>query len=131
MTVPARKPRSTKPKREYKDELMAWMKSEPQSLGLKWTVMTEHRFHPVRRWRFDYVWLNTDGEHTKIAVEFDGIFGGRSHTSVPGVMRDQQKINEAQLLGWQVFRANARSIADGTFYALMTNVLIERARIGE
>ena len=132
MTVPARKPRSTRPKRDHKGELLEWMQSEPASLGLDWTVKQEHVFHSTRKWRLDYAWISSEGEHTKIAVEFDGIMMRTvGHNGLGGILRDSEKINNAQALGWQVYRANAKTIENGTFYALMTSVLIERARISE
>lgn len=70
----------------------------------------EHRFHPVRRWRFDYAWPD---HH--IALEYDGgTWAGKpGHTYGKGHERDCEKINEAQLLGWQVFRCNVTMVEDG------------------
>lgn len=123
-------PATKKPKIDYKEKLAEYLAIAPKALGLNWTLQPEHRFHPVRRWRFDWIWLDEQGEPTMIAVEFDGIFGGRSHTSIPGIMRDQEKLNHAQILGWRVYRANAGSVRDGSFQAFIDNVLIERARVG-
>lgn len=113
-------------KRDYKAELQEYLAYAPQSFGLDWTLVTEHRFHPIRKWRFDFCWPGA-----KIAVEYDGImFGHASHSSLSGILRDAEKINEAQRLGWRVFRANAKSVERGTFQALMDAVLadeIERA----
>jgi len=65
-------------------------------------VTPEHIFHPVRRWRFDYAVIPA-----KIAVEYDGInfsgHGGR-HSSLVGMTQDHEKMNQAILLGWKVFR---------------------------
>lgn len=62
----------------------------------------EHRFHPTRKWRFDYAWVAG-----KVGIEVDGgiwkgAYGG--HTSGTGKMRDMEKDAEAQMLGWKVFR---------------------------
>ena len=64
-------------------------------------------FHPTRKWRMDLAWPNL-----KIAVEYQGgIFTGQaSHTSIPNILRDQEKNNEAQILGWIVIYANARTV---------------------
>ena len=64
-------------------------------------VVTEHRFHPTRRWRFD---LALPAE--KVAVEIHG-FGRRgghagAHHSITGRRRDMQKLREAAALGWVV-----------------------------
>jgi hypothetical protein len=70
----------------------------------------ECTFHPERKWRFDYCW-----KATKTAIEYDGIYGKNtaSHLSRSGVSRDQEKINEAQLLGWVVIRVNAATVENG------------------
>lgn len=68
----------------------------------------EYKFHPTRKWRFDYA------VRTKmIAFEYEGIFSKKSrHTSLKGFSGDCEKYNEAQLLGWKVFRFTAKSIYD-------------------
>lgn len=117
-------------KRDYKGELEQFLAYAPKALGLDWTLHPEHRFHPTRRWRFDWTWMDERGEPVMIAIEYDGImFGNASHSSLAGILRDSEKANEAQAMGWQVFRANAKSVGDGTFFALIDNVLIERARV--
>ena len=70
----------------------------------------EFRFHPTRKWRFDFCW-----PECKVAVEVEGgIFkrGPGGHTSITGIKRDIEKINAAQLLGWRVFRFHAQHIND-------------------
>lgn len=56
----------------------------------------EHRFHPTRRWRFDFAW-----PACKVAVELEG--RGR-HQTVAGVRADCEKYNTAALMGWTVLR---------------------------
>lgn len=117
-------------KPDYKADLEQFLSYAPRALGLNWTVQPEFRFHTVRRWRFDWIWVDERGEPTMIAVEFDGVMMRTvGHNGLAGILRDSEKINHAQALGWQVFRANAKSVGDGTFFALMDNVLIERARV--
>lgn len=77
--------------------------------GMK--VMREYRFHPTRRWRFDYAFPDY-----KVAVEFDGLFGGKAHTSVRMVAKDSEKMNQAALLGWIVVRVNSQSLRDQSGY---------------
>ncbi len=67
-------------------------------------VETEWRFHPVRRWRFDYAVPSK-----KVAVEYQGHgkMGGGSghiggHASVMGLTGDAEKFNAAEILGWRV-----------------------------
>lgn len=71
-------------------------------------MQTEHKFHPERDWRLDYAF-----EAVKIAVEYEGIFkkdkSTTGHNSISGVMRDIEKYNQAQLLGWKVIRVTANN----------------------
>ena len=67
---------------------------------LKVEVVKELRFHPVRRWRFDYA----IPAH-KIALEVEGgVWTGGRHTRSKGFLGDIEKYNQATLLGWRVFR---------------------------
>lgn len=60
----------------------------------------EFKFHPRRRWRFDYA----IPEH-KIAVEVEGgVWTGGRHTRPQGFLGDIEKYNTATLMGWRVFR---------------------------
>jgi hypothetical protein len=71
------------------------------------TLETEFVFHTERKWKFDYAI-----PALKIAVEYEGIFkkdkGRTGHTSITGVMRDVEKYNAAQLLGWRIIRVTAK-----------------------
>lgn len=63
-------------------------------------VVKEFRFHPTRRWRFDYAILSH-----KIALEVEGgVFTGGRHTRSKGFLGDMEKYNEAARLGWTVVR---------------------------
>lgn len=60
----------------------------------------EFRFHPTRRWRFDYAMP----EH-KIAVEVEGgVWTGGRHTSPKGFLGDIEKYNTATAMGWRILR---------------------------
>ena len=74
-------------------------------------------FHPTRKWRFDFVFGG------KVAMEIDGgtWVSGR-HSRGTGSMRDAEKQNAANDLGWTVYRATTDMVRNGT--ALQT---IERA----
>lgn len=63
----------------------------------------EFRFHPVRRWRFDYAW-----PAQRVALEVDGASGSYGRHSRPGGMRaDHEKLNTATAMGWRVLRVLA------------------------
>jgi hypothetical protein len=51
--------------------------------------VTEYRFHPTRKWRFDYAI-----PERMIAIEYNGIMSAKSrHTTVIGYSNDLEKIN--------------------------------------
>lgn len=60
----------------------------------------ELRFHPTRRWRFDYAIPDY-----KIAVEVEGgVWTGGRHTSPKGFLGDIEKYNTATVMGWRILR---------------------------
>lgn len=66
----------------------------------------EFKFHPDRRWRFDYAWPDK-----KIALEIHGAtYKGGRHVTGKGFASDREKMNEAQLLGWIVIEATTDNI---------------------
>lgn len=70
--------------------------------NLEHTAAREYRFHPVRRWRFDFAW-----PAEKLAVEIEG--RGRHQTFV-GFRNDCEKYNAALQLGWRVLRFPASDV---------------------
>lgn len=67
---------------------------------LKVECVKEYKFHPIRKWRFDYA----IPEH-KIALEVEGgVWTGGRHTRAQGFLGDIEKYNTATLMGWRVFR---------------------------
>jgi len=69
--------------------------------GLNGPPLTpEHKFHPKRRWRFDFAHVET-----KTAVEIEGgVWSGGRHTRGTGYVGDCEKYNAATREGWAVFR---------------------------
>ena len=61
--------------------------------------VAEYRFHPVRKWRFDFAFVDQ-----RVAVEVEGnawnVAGGGRHMQDS----DLEKYNEAAAMGWFVFR---------------------------
>lgn len=81
----------------------------------------EYKFHPTRRWRFDYA----IPKH-KIALEVEGgVWTGGRHTSPKGFLGDIEKYNTATLMGWRVFRTTPDEL-----YKLSTINLIKAAILG-
>jgi len=82
----------------------------------------EVKFHPVRKWRFDFVVLP---ESLKIAIEVEGgVFSGGRHVRGRGYIGDLVKYNAAALLGWKVLRystAQINDVAIGEIKELISN----------
>lgn len=69
----------------------------------------EHRFHPKRRWQFDFAW-----PVFRLAVEIEGgLYGKSRHTTMTGFNADCEKYNTATLMGWRVLRVTDRHIKSG------------------
>lgn len=61
-----------------------------------------YRFHPRRKWRFDFALPDI-----KIAIEIEGVFySGRTsrHTTAAGYAQDCEKYNNAVLAKWWILR---------------------------
>lgn len=68
----------------------------------------EFRFHPTRKWRFDFAFP----EHG-IAVELEGgTFSQGRHTSGIGHHLDCDKYNQAAALDWSVFRFTVKHLTE-------------------
>ena len=80
--------------------------------------MRECRFHPTRRWRFDFAW-----ESLALAVEIEGVtYYGKNkngtmklgrHQTGKGMESDCEKYGEAMKLGWTVYRCTQGMVKSG------------------
>ena len=71
---------------------------------------SEFRFHPPRRWRFDFAFA----DH-KIAVECEGgTWTNGRHVRGAGVEKDAEKYNTPAIDGGMVLRFTARMVPDVT-----------------
>ena len=69
----------------------------------------EYKFHPTRKWRFDFAW-----PLEKFAVEIEGgVWSGGRHTRGKGFIEDCIKYNEAVMLGWRVIRVTTEMVENG------------------
>lgn len=67
----------------------------------------EVKFHPVRKWRFDFALVDQ-----KIAIELEGgIWTNGAHSRGAHFNSDAEKYNQANLLGWRVFRLTTDMIS--------------------
>ena len=60
-----------------------------------WDLTPQYRFHPERRWSFDFAFPSQ-----RVAIEVEG----KRHTTYDGHRKDCEKFNEAARLGWRVLR---------------------------
>lgn len=69
--------------------------------------IAEYKFHEKRKWRFDFALVEK-----KIATEINGgcWVQGR-HNRGGGFIKDMEKLNAAQLLGWRVFQYTPQQIS--------------------
>ena len=81
---------------------------EIHSIGLP-APQREFKFHPTRKWRFDFCWP----EHMLAAEVEGGIYSGGRHVRGAGYAEDCIKYNEAALLGWRVLRFTGNMINSG------------------
>lgn len=88
----------------------------------------EYRFHPTRRWRFDFAW-----PELKLAVEIEGItFYGKNkngsmklgrHQTAKGLTNDCEKYGEAMLLKWDVYRCTQEFVKKGIAIDMVQKLL--------
>lgn len=82
--------------------------NEIRWLGLPHPVR-EHRFTPLRKWRFDFAW-----PEFSVALEVEGgIWVGGRHTQGKGFQDDCEKYNVATVAGWRVLRVTPEQITSG------------------
>jgi len=93
----------------------AKVKSIEESSGLEckflylWEMLSKHKlekeykFHPVRKWRFDYA-----HPKSKIAIEIEGINTHKMgrHQTLVGYSKDCEKYNQAITEDWILFVNN-------------------------
>src|SRR3954471_20489245 len=95
-----------KARRDYKAEFLFQLSAAKLPVPV-----TEFRFHPVRKWRFDFAFVES-----KLAVEYQGgvYFAGKSgHSNVKGQERDCLKFSTAASMGWRVMPINAGMVLRG------------------
>jgi very-short-patch-repair endonuclease len=69
----------------------------------------EHKFHPVRRWKFDFAF-----PEKMLAVEVEGgTWNMGRHTRGSGYVKDLEKYNAATILGWRVLRYSTEMVISG------------------
>jgi very-short-patch-repair endonuclease len=72
----------------------------------------EYRFHPVRKWRFDFA-----NPERRLAVEIEGFGAGGTagrHQRFSGFSKDAEKYAEAAIAGWRLIRCTTQQVRNGT-----------------
>jgi hypothetical protein len=79
----------------------------------------EFRFHPTRRWRFDYAW-----PEAKVAAEkVGGVWTRGHHSRGRDQIDDMEKRNEAQIMGWKVLEFTPEQFNSGEAFAVIKRAL--------
>jgi hypothetical protein len=107
-------------------------KSDGEKLVEEWLedhripFVTQYRFHPVRKWTFDFaiggapvmvrgrkMFTPGDASRIKLAIEVEGGQFTGGHKRGPAADSDCEKFNEATLLGWRVLRFTSNQVKRG------------------
>ena len=84
--------------------------------------LPEFRFHPTRKWRFDYAW-----PLAMLALEVDGgVWTQGRHTRGAGAIADMEKLSEAAILGWRVLYAVPDDLNNGLALDRVMRALTDR-----
>ena len=88
---------------------IAFMRVWKTVAGDQWPYpKRECRFHPTRKWRFDFAW-----ERERVAVEMEGgVFVGGGHTRGRQYTMNCQKYNAATVAGWRVLRYTVADVQE-------------------
>lgn len=82
---------------------------------------SEYKFHPDRKWRFDYCFPNQ-----KLAIEIEGgVWIKGRHTRGSGFVKDMEKYNNAAVLGYRLLRFQPNDLTKketiNTIYDIIKN----------
>lgn len=82
----------------------------------------EYRFHPKRKWRFDYAWPDQ-----MLAVEVEGgVWTKGRHVRGKGYINDMEKYNAAMMLGWRLLRFTPEQIKETGSIRMIKEALREK-----
>jgi hypothetical protein len=107
------------PKRSYYEEIFA---AELKHNGI--SFVREIRFHPIRKWRFDFAFPRMEPD---IVLDVQGGLGTKTgyHSSEKGYANDAAKSFEAQMLGLMVLHVTNDMIKNGTALKMVQRALRE------
>jgi very-short-patch-repair endonuclease len=82
----------------------------------------EWRFHPIRRWRFDFA-LGQVPDQVRLAIEVEGGAFTGGHKRGKAADTDCEKSNAAILRGWRVLRFTPRMVEDGRAWPVILDAV--------
>jgi very-short-patch-repair endonuclease len=84
----------------------------------------QHKFHPTRKWRWDFCW-----PEQLLAVEIQGgSFVGGGHNRGPQQQKDYEKQRAAVSLGWRVLPFNTLDMKDPEGVAIEVAAILTNAK---
>jgi hypothetical protein len=93
-----------------KSEAHILLEIQLKELGLEFRP--EFKFHPRRKWRFDYL-LRPKWKGSQ-AIEIEGaIWTQGRHTRGQGYLGDLEKYREAAAMGYKVYRFSTQEVLSG------------------
>lgn len=118
---PAKKPKAHK---KINPELF---KAMAKAHGLTEPV-PEYRFKYGRKWAFDWMFVGyaspDDFTMTKVAVEIQGgLFTGGRHVRGAALLKEYEKINAAQIMGYKVILVTPQQVESGEAFELVKRAL--------
>lgn len=109
-----------------REALEAAMLLQIKAVGLTRGLVQQHRFHPERKWAFDFAY-----PERKWALEVEGGTWAKSrHTTGAGFRDDCEKYAAAALAGWRVLRATSDQVKNGTAIGWLEQALKPKALPG-
>ena len=82
----------------------------------------EYRFHPTRKFRFDYAW-----PMQMLACEIEGgLWTQGRHSRGKGAIADLEKYSEAAILGWRLIYATPQELDNGVCLDRVIRALTDR-----
>jgi len=86
----------------------------------------EYKFHPKRKWRFDFALPDR-----MVAIEIEGgVWSGGRHTRGSGYIKDLEKYNQAALMGWAILRFTSDQVISGEAIDTVLQYLNDGVKLG-
>lgn len=74
--------------------------------------VAEFRFHPSRKWRFDWAFIEQ-----RIAFEQQGgLFVQGRHTRGAALLKEHEKLNAAAIAGWRIIYGTPADVSSGRIF---------------